>query len=49
MLISNKATQKLSVGKADALDLPLDSKLANYQVNLVGQFAKTQIEFAYPT
>ena len=37
---------KHPVGKADAFDLPLDSKLADYFVNSVGQLAWMLIEFA---
>jgi hypothetical protein len=37
------------VGKADALDLPLDSKLADYFVNSVGHLTWMLNEFAYPT
>ena len=37
---------KHPVGKADALDLSLDSRLADYCVNSVGQLAGMLIEFA---
>jgi hypothetical protein len=44
MIINCKATPL--VGKADAFALPLDSKLADYFVNSVGQLAWMLIEFA---
>jgi hypothetical protein len=34
------------VGEADAFALPLAFMFANYLVNLVGQFARTQIELS---
>jgi hypothetical protein len=37
---------KVFIGKADAFALPLDSKLADYFVNSVGQLAWMLIEFA---
>jgi hypothetical protein len=45
MLINCEAIRTLS--RQSRCFLPtLDSKLADYQVNLVGQFARMQIEFA---
>jgi hypothetical protein len=35
----------MKTGRADAFALPLAFMFADYLVNLVGQFARTQIEF----